>query len=135
MNWRASRNPWDVGQPEHFTWLPSFSAEVESCLLATYYRHAGSRPPIDEGDASMLRLHSWSVAMPALALCCALLGLAPSAPSADEKSAPIRALLVIGGCCHDYAKQKDLLTQGISARARVKWTIAYDPDTTTKHKN
>ena len=25
------------------------------------------------------------------------------------------ALLVIGGCCHDYANQKDILTKGISA--------------------
>jgi type 1 glutamine amidotransferase len=53
---------------------------------------------------------------------------------ADEPK-PIRALLVIGGCCHDYAKQKDILTQGISARANVQWVIAYDPDTSTKHMN
>lgn len=51
----------------------------------------------------------------------------------DEK--PIRALLVIGGCCHDYKKQQELLTKGISARANVQWVIAYDPDTTTKHLN
>jgi len=56
---------------------------------------------------------------------------------AQEKPAakPIRALLVIGGCCHDYAKQKDILTKGISERANVEWTIAYDPDKTTRHKN
>ncbi len=54
------------------------------------------------------------------------------AQAADQ---PIRALLVIGGCCHDYAKQKDLLTAGISARANVVWTIAYDEDKTTGHKN
>jgi type 1 glutamine amidotransferase len=48
---------------------------------------------------------------------------------------PIRALLVLGGCCHDYARQKDLLTQGISARAPVEWTVAYDPDTSTQHLN
>src|SRR5438067_1140337 len=52
---------------------------------------------------------------------------------ADDK--PIRALLVIGGCCHDYAKQKELITAGVSARAKVEWVIAYDPDTTTKHLN
>ena len=52
---------------------------------------------------------------------------------ADAK--PIRALLVIGGCCHDYAKQKDILTKGIAARANVEVTIAYDPDTGTKHLN
>jgi type 1 glutamine amidotransferase len=53
--------------------------------------------------------------------------------AADPK--PIRALLVIGGCCHDYAKQQELLTKGISERAHVEWVIAYDPDKTTKHLN
>lgn len=32
---------------------------------------------------------------------------------------PLRALLVCGGCCHDYPIQKDLLKRGIEARARV----------------
>ena len=65
-----------------------------------------------------------------------LLGLARvGAVPAKDPERPIRALLVLGGCCHDYAKQKDILTKGISARANVTWTIAYDPDTTTKHKN
>jgi type 1 glutamine amidotransferase len=54
---------------------------------------------------------------------------------AEEAPRPIRALLVIGGCCHDYAKQKDIITQGISARANVQWSIAYDPDKGTKHLN
>ncbi len=54
---------------------------------------------------------------------------------AQEPPRPIRALLVLGGCCHDYARQKDLLARGISRRAHVEWTIAYDPDTTTRHKN
>src|SRR5215218_1878518 len=66
--------------------------------------------------------------------CLALLVLAPLAARADDPP-PIRALLVIGGCCHDYAKQKDILTKGVSARANVQWVIAYDPDTTTKHLN
>src|SRR5207249_4454910 len=35
--------------------------------------------------------------------------------------------LVIGGCCHDYEKQKDILTKGISERANVEWTISFDP--------
>jgi type 1 glutamine amidotransferase len=53
----------------------------------------------------------------------------------DTAVQPIRALLVTGGCCHDYAKQKDIITQGISARANVEWTIAFDPDRTTTHLN
>ncbi len=53
----------------------------------------------------------------------------------DEPGRPIRALLVAGGCCHDYEKQKDLLTQGLSQRMNIHWTIAYDPNSTTYHKN
>jgi type 1 glutamine amidotransferase len=60
--------------------------------------------------------------------------LAVVAPSrADDP--PVRALLVVGGCCHDYAKQKELLTRGISARANVSWVIAYDPRTKTNNLN
>src|SRR5207248_11144071 len=36
---------------------------------------------------------------------------------------------------HDYAAQKEILTKGISDRANVLWTVAYDPDTGTTHKN
>jgi len=52
-----------------------------------------------------------------------------------EDDKPIRALFVCGGCCHDYAHQKDIIPKGISARANVEWTIAYDPDKSTKHLN
>ena len=55
--------------------------------------------------------------------------------AADDEPKPIKALLVIGGCCHEYDKQKDVLTKGISARANVQWKIAYDKDTGTKHMN
>ena len=55
---------------------------------------------------------------------------------ADEpKVKPLRALLVLGGCCHDYAIQKELLSKGISARALVEITIAHDPDKSTSHLN
>jgi type 1 glutamine amidotransferase len=67
-------------------------------------------------------------------LALSLLALVPLAARADDPP-PIKALLVLGGCCHDYAKQKDILTKGVSARANVQWVIAYDPDTTTKHLN
>ena len=48
---------------------------------------------------------------------------------------PIRALLVLGGCCHDYKTQQTLLTQGLSARVNVQWAVSYDPDTGTQHLN
>jgi len=71
-----------------------------------------------------------------VAACIGLCGLIVSLPAARaEDQKPIKALLVCGGCCHDYLHQKDILTKGVSARANVEWTIAYDPDTTTHHKN
>lgn len=52
-----------------------------------------------------------------------------------EEPKPIRALLVLGGCCHDYKQQQTLLTKGLSARANIQWKISYDPDTGTRHLN
>lgn len=57
----------------------------------------------------------------------------PKANPATPK--PLRALLVLGGCCHDYETQKDLLSKGISQRAHVEVVVAHDPDKTTKHLN
>jgi len=74
--------------------------------------------------------HGQFLAFAALA---AMLGFG-SASAADGVK-PLKALLVIGGCCHDYAAQKEILAKGLAARAHVEVTIAYDPDTTTKHLN
>lgn len=49
-----------------------------------------------------------------------------------ENPKPIRALLVTGGCCHDYEKQKDILKHGLESRANITVDIAYSPDATTK---
>jgi type 1 glutamine amidotransferase len=48
---------------------------------------------------------------------------------------PIRALLVIGGGSHDYLHQKDILVQGISARANVLIKVAFDPANSRLHPN
>jgi type 1 glutamine amidotransferase len=55
--------------------------------------------------------------------------LALSVSGADSK--PIRALMVTGGCCHDYEHQKAILSEGISARANVVWTIVHEGDDRT----
>src|ERR1051325_11183423 len=47
---------------------------------------------------------------------------------------PLRALLITGGCCHDYEAQKKILTEGISARANVKWTIVHESDDGKDHE-
>ena len=61
-------------------------------------------------------------------------GINPS-PAIAEEPKPIRALLVLGGCCHDYKEQQQILTKGVSARANVQWAVSYDADTGTKHLN
>jgi len=42
---------------------------------------------------------------------------------AGESSGPIRALMISGGCCHDYPNQNLILSEGISKRAHVAWTL------------
>ncbi|HRI15878.1 MAG TPA: ThuA domain-containing protein [Verrucomicrobiota bacterium] len=45
---------------------------------------------------------------------------------------PLKVLLVTGGCCHDYATQKDLLKRGIESRANAVVDIIYSADSSTK---
>jgi len=40
-----------------------------------------------------------------------------------QDAKPIKALLITGGGYHDYAKQKSILTEGISKRANVEFTV------------
>lgn len=56
----------------------------------------------------------------------------PSVAETKGKPVPLKALLVIGGCCHDYKTQKDLLKAGIESRANIEVTVCYSPDSSTK---
>src|SRR2546427_827889 len=60
-----------------------------------------------------------------------LLGSQPCSWAAE----PLKALLITGGCCHDYEAQKKIISEGISARANVNWTIVHEGDAAAKdHK-
>lgn len=50
--------------------------------------------------------------------------------SAEQK--PLRVLVVAGGCCHDYANQKEILKKGIEGRLNAVVTVAYDATKSTK---
>ena len=54
------------------------------------------------------------------AILTAFIGLAST--HAEAKPA-LRALLVTGGCCHDYATQTKLLIAGVQTYADVDWTV------------
>ena len=43
-----------------------------------------------------------------------------------EEVKPLKVLLLVGGCCHDYAKQKDILKAGLEERAHVTVDIIYN---------
>jgi type 1 glutamine amidotransferase len=92
-------------------------------------------PAAGDGVFSMMRWPLWSALASALAMLAILSPTRTRSADPDPETPPIRALLVIGGCCHDYERQKDIITKGISARANVQWAIAYDPDKGTRHKN
>jgi type 1 glutamine amidotransferase len=49
--------------------------------------------------------------------------LRPAHVSAADATRPIKALMVCGGCCHDYTGQSKVVSEGVSARANVEWTI------------
>ncbi|HXG46126.1 MAG TPA: ThuA domain-containing protein [Methylomirabilota bacterium] len=57
-------------------------------------------------------------------------GLIPG--SAAEPPRPLRALLVTGGCCHDYGRQKDILKQGLEERLHVEVIQVHSTDTSTR---
>jgi len=59
------------------------------------------------------------------------------ATAADESagsSKALRALLITGGCCHDYERQKAILSVGVGARAKVEWTIVHEGGTSNTHR-
>jgi putative membrane-bound dehydrogenase-like protein len=49
-------------------------------------------------------------------------------PLQAETKPPLRALLVAGGCCHDYAGQQKVLSAGIQARANVRVDVWWTDD-------
>ena len=73
---------------------------------------------------SSLLLKMWVSLIASLVLVTPCLG-----QSAQVK--PIRALLIAGGCCHDYAKQQEALSQGIQSRANVQVDIYWTDNSTT----
>ncbi len=58
----------------------------------------------------------------------ALLFLLAAASLGHAETKPLKALLVAGGCCHDYAKQHLILSQGIQARANVQVDVVWTDD-------
>ena len=69
---------------------------------------------------------SWAVCLMSL--------LHPAGAAEPAGPKPLRALLITGGCCHDYNQQKIILPEGVSARANVVWTVVQEGGASTNHK-
>lgn len=48
-----------------------------------------------------------------------------------ESPRPLRALLITGGCCHDYANQQRVLQEGIQARGNIRVDVYWTDNSTT----
>jgi uncharacterized protein len=51
-----------------------------------------------------------------------------------QETKPLKALMVCGGCCHDYENQKKIVSDFIAARANVVFDIVHEGGTTREHK-
>ena len=59
--------------------------------------------------------------------CVLSLGLCSGLLSAKEEKT-LNGLMVTGGCCHDYKNQKNIISEGVSKRLKVKWEIFFEMD-------
>ncbi|MGV3755405.1 MAG: ThuA domain-containing protein [Verrucomicrobiota bacterium] len=58
---------------------------------------------------------------------------AASAQSSDVKGKkPLRALLITGGCCHNYAFQSAQLTNAVGKMVKTEWTVVMEGGTGTE---
>jgi type 1 glutamine amidotransferase len=66
----------------------------------------------------------------------ALLSSIHSATAQEKKAEvkPLKVLLVTGGCCHDYDRQKLILSEGIGIRVPTEFTIVQEGGKSTNHK-
>ena len=65
----------------------------------------------------------------------ALLTVILTALSTIAADKPLKALLITGGCCHNYTFQSQAITQAIAKVAQVEWTILQDTSRGTRPQN
>jgi uncharacterized protein len=61
--------------------------------------------------------------------------LATAAVAAPANSKPVRALLITGGCCHDYKLQAEALQEGAKKFGDITWTVVHEGGTSKDHKS
>ncbi|MAS79606.1 MAG: hypothetical protein CMI25_04270 [Opitutae bacterium] len=46
----------------------------------------------------------------------------------DKAKKPLKALMITGGCCHDYKTQRNIISDGINERVPTKFEIFFEMD-------
>ena len=68
----------------------------------------------------------------AVAVLCLPISLSPSfGNEADVETTPIRALLITGGCCHDYDTQRQIIQDGLRERLNITFEVVQGDSTKT----
>ncbi len=81
---------------------------------------------------NIIRFRRTTFVLMLLALLATLLTTTTTSAQAPK---PLKVLLITGGPYHDYNAEKKLLTEGISKRANVEWTVYHAGDKEgTAHK-
>jgi type 1 glutamine amidotransferase len=62
----------------------------------------------------------------------AILSIGTAATFAADAPKPIKCLLITGGCCHDYAAQKEILKAGLEKRLNIVVDLLHSSDKSTK---
>ncbi len=55
-----------------------------------------------------------------------VVALSPLSASSADRPAALKVLMVCGGCCHDYTVQKRLISEGVTKRINVAFTVRHD---------
>lgn len=61
-----------------------------------------------------------------------LLGWSLGQQALAQSPTPVRALLIVGGCCHDYDNQKLIIKEGLEQSAHIEVTVVHQGGTGTK---
>lgn len=71
-------------------------------------------------------MKSYSKAICIITAACMFAGIAIAAPKPSPKP-DIKALLITGGCCHDYDAQREIIPMSIDLKTklRVQWTVLH----------
>ncbi len=69
-----------------------------------------------------------------IAVVISMLAVMCSLGATAEGVKPLKVLIVSGGCCHDYEKQKVILAEGIGARAKVEFDV-FQESKSKSHRN